>query len=120
MPYVDQVTAALALARGRLANAAQQPSVDVLCGRLLARALEYATQAVLVAWGFPVKVTKVQQHFDPVLAAHLDPDDADLTKAFWATEGQPQPDLSKPKHARPAARSGNITVTFPVSQRVEV
>jgi hypothetical protein len=59
MPYVDQLTAALALARGRPANAAQQPSVNVPCGRLLARALEFATQAVLMAWNFPVKATKV-------------------------------------------------------------
>jgi predicted nucleotidyltransferase len=94
MPYVDQVTAAFALARNRLANAAQQPAVNVQCGRLLARALEFAAQGVLVAWNFPVKVPKVQQYFDSILAVHMDPDDAELVRTVWATEGMPRPGLN--------------------------
>jgi predicted nucleotidyltransferase len=93
MAYVDPVTAAFAMARGRLANAAQEPPGNVPCGRLLARALEFAAHSVLMAWDFPVKVTKVQQHFEPVLAAYLEPHDADLIRAVWAAEGKPQPDL---------------------------
>jgi predicted nucleotidyltransferase len=93
MAYVDQVTAAFATAHGRLANAAEEPSVNVACGRLLARAFEFAALGVLIAWDFPVKITKVQQRFVPVLAAYLEPQDASLIAAVWAAEGQPEPGL---------------------------
>lgn len=93
MPYADPITAAFVLARNRLAHAAQQPSVTVTCGRLLARALEFAVQGVFVAWKYPVKVPKVQEYFDSVMAAHLEASDADFIKAVWADEGMSHPGL---------------------------
>jgi hypothetical protein len=102
MPYVDQVTAAFALARNRLANAAQQPSVTVTCGRLLARALEFAVQGVFVAWGYPVKAQKVPRYFDSFLTGHLEAPDADFIRAVWDAEGQSQPDLDLASIVAPA------------------
>ena len=93
MPYADPVTAAFALSRNRLVHASQQPSVTVTCGRLLARALEFAVQGVSVAWKYPVKVPKVQRYFDPAMAAQLEASDADFIKAVWAAEGTSHRDL---------------------------
>ena len=89
MPYVDQVTAAFAMARNRLAQAAKESSATVVFGRLLARSFEFAVQGVFMAWGYPVKVTKVQRYFDSVLAAP----DADFIRAVWGTEGTQLPEL---------------------------
>jgi len=51
MPYADPVTAAFALACSLLVHASQQPSVTVTCGRLLARALEFAGPAATRSGG---------------------------------------------------------------------
>ena len=93
MPYVDQVTAAFAMARNRLAQAAKESSATVVFGRLLSRSFEFAVQGVFMAWGYPVKVTKVQRYFDSVLAEHLEAPDADFIRAVWGTEGTQLPEL---------------------------
>jgi predicted nucleotidyltransferase len=111
MPYADPVTAAFALARNRLAHAAQQPSATVTCGRLLARALEFAVQGAFVAWKYPVAVPKVQGYFDSVMAAHLEPSDADFIKEVWADEGTSHPDLDL---------SGLVTACTAMVDRLEV
>jgi predicted nucleotidyltransferase len=93
VPYVDQVTAAFVMARNRLAQAAKESSATVVFGRLLSRSFEFAVQGVFMAWGYPVKVTKVQRYFDSVLAVHLEAPDADFIRAVWGTEGTQLPEL---------------------------
>ena len=110
MSYADPVTAAFALARNRLAHAAQQPSATAACGRMLARVLEFAVQGVFVAWNYPVKVPKVQGYFDSGMAAHLEATDADFIKAVWADEGTSHPDLDL---------SGFVTACTAVVDRLE-
>jgi hypothetical protein len=59
---------------------------------MLARALEYAVHGVFVAWDYPVLGRKVQKCFDPVMAAHVPPADADLIRSVWENDGRSRPD----------------------------
>jgi len=55
MPYVNQVDARLATARGNLANATRQADNWPGCGMVLARTFENAACAVFSGLGRPVQ-----------------------------------------------------------------
>jgi hypothetical protein len=78
MPDADPVDVAIAMARGVLVNASREPRLNATASGLLARALEFAVQAVFLAWDYPVAAPKVQKHFDSVIAAHVPPAIADV------------------------------------------
>jgi hypothetical protein len=88
MAYVNQIKAHLADARGRLAHAASRAEVWPECGKVLARAFEFAAAAVLIAWGDPYKATpKLHPAFLDRVAPLLDATHVALVSAVWAAEG---------------------------------
>jgi hypothetical protein len=93
MRDADPVDAAFALAHNALLDASREPGLTETAGRWLARALEHAIQGLFVAWDYPVLAQKVQRHFESVMAAHVQPADADLIRAVWEDEGHSHPDL---------------------------
>jgi hypothetical protein len=93
MRDADPVDVAFAMAHSALVNASREPGLTEMAGRWLARALEQAVQGLFVAWDYPVLARKVQRHFESVMAAHVQPADADLIRAVWEDEGRSHPDL---------------------------
>jgi hypothetical protein len=88
MPDANPVDVAIATARGVLVNASREPELNATASGLLARALEFAVQAVFLAWDYPVAAPKVQRHFDSVMAAHVPPTVADVIRSVWGAAGQ--------------------------------
>ena len=93
MSYVNQIDAHLAYARGRLAYAERSADSNwPSCTGALARSLEYAVGAVLMAWGEPHKADRrVHRIFEERLAPFLDPLIVNLVSAVWDNEGSTLP-----------------------------
>jgi predicted nucleotidyltransferase len=92
MSYLSQVDACLYESRRHLAQAEQEAANCPYCGSLLARALEYATCAVFIAWGEPhAPEKKMHRFFDERLAPQVDPSVAVVVQLVWEREGQGLP-----------------------------
>ena len=69
MPYVDQVTAAFAVARNQPAHAAQQPSLPSRAARCWRKPLTSRGAREVSSWhGVPSDGTEARRYFDSVLA----------------------------------------------------
>lgn len=92
MAYVNQVDAHLAEARARLAHAATRAETWPECGKVLARAFEFAAAAVLISWGDPYKAGhKLHVPFLDRVAPLIDQHLGALVSAVWACEGRGAP-----------------------------
>ena len=69
-------------------NGSREPQLNPTASGLLARALEFAVQAVFLAWDYPVAAPKVQKHFGSVIAAHVPAAIADIIRGVWEAAGQ--------------------------------
>lgn len=92
MAYINQVDAHVAQARGLVAHAATRAEAWPECGKVLARAFEFAAAAVLISWGDPYKADrKLQTPFLDQVAPLIDHHHAALVSAVWACEGRGAP-----------------------------
>jgi hypothetical protein len=89
MSDADPVDVAIAMAHNALVRASREPELNAMASQLLARALEFAVQGVSLAWGYPVAVSKVQRHFESVMAAHVPSAVADVIRSVWEASGNP-------------------------------
>jgi len=89
MPDADPVDVAIAMAHNALVGASREPELNAMASQLLARALDFAVQGVSLAWGYPVAVSKVQRHFESVMAAHVPSAVADVIRSVWNASGTP-------------------------------
>lgn len=93
MDYLNQVDARIHEARRYLAHAALEAENWPSCGHLLARALEHASCAVVMAWGEPhTAEKKMHRFFAERLAPHLNQDVVQFVQIIWQREGQGRPD----------------------------
>ena len=92
MPYVNQVDALLATARGNLAHATRRADSWPGCGMVLARAFENAVCAVFMAWDDPYKPgKKMHNPFYERLVPLIDQSQAEVIRFVWEREGQGRP-----------------------------
>lgn len=87
MPDADPADVAIAMAHNALVRASGEPALNAMASQLLARALEFAVQGVSLAWGYPVAASKVQRHFESVIAAHVPSAVADFIRSVWEHPG---------------------------------
>ena len=94
MPYVNQVDALLATARGNLAHATCQADSWPGCGMVLARAFENAVCAVFMAWDDPYKPgKKMHDPFYERLVPLIDQPRAEVIRFVWEREGRGRPHI---------------------------
>jgi hypothetical protein len=89
MAYVNQVDAAIAMARGQIAHAKNRADAWPRRGIVLVRAFEFAASAVLMAWGDPHKAdAKLHDYFNNRVGPLIDRQHAHVVRAVWANECQ--------------------------------